>query len=74
MGKLRHLHLWLMMGFLLGIHNGYVALWKDGNPQPQVVFPYQARMLPVQDQQELAGGIAVPDEAQLQQLLEDYLS
>lgn len=24
----------LLLGFLVGIHNGYVAVWKDEDPQP----------------------------------------
>lgn len=63
----------LAAGFLLGIHNGYIALWRDGNPEPQV-SAYRADLLPPEDQRRLKEGIRIDDEAQLIQLLEDYLS
>ncbi len=63
----------LVLGFLLGIKDGYIALWKDGNQQPQV-FPYRAQMLPQEDQQRLKEGIRIKDSRELAQLLEDYLS
>ena len=72
--KIRHLYIALVLGFLLGIRDGYVALWKDGNPQPAEVFPYQIRFLPVADQQALARGIRVDDMIEVNRLLEDYLS
>ena len=50
---IRYLYFTLIFGFLLGISDGYIALWKDGNPKPLEVFPYQARSLPIADQQAL---------------------
>ena len=41
------LSLLLVFGFLLGISDGYIALWKDEDPVPQV-FPYRADRLPKQ--------------------------
>ena len=63
-----------MIGFLLGIHDGYIALWKNSSAEPVQVFPRQVRMLPPADQQALEKGIRISEEQQLQQLLEDYLS
>ena len=40
MTKLRNLFFILAMGYLLGIQNGWIALWKDGNPEPERVFPF----------------------------------
>ena len=74
MKKTRYLHFCLILGFLLGIHKGYIALWQNGKETPLTVFPYQAHMLPVRDQLELAKGIPISNEVQLQQMLEDYLS
>ena len=64
----------LLLGFLLGIHNGYIALWKDGDAQPVQVYPYKAAHLPVSDQMALEKGIVTESETELAQLLEDYLS
>lgn len=58
----------------MGISDGYIALWKDGNAQPLRVFPYRAELLPIADQQALERGIHMTNESELMQLLEDYLS
>ena len=39
--------------FLLGVHDGYIALWKEGSPEPAEVFPYKASLLPEADQKRL---------------------
>lgn len=64
----------LLFGFLLGISDGYIALWKDGNADPVRVFPYRAEHLPIADQQALEEGIHLDSKEKLIQLLEDYLS
>lgn len=64
----------LLLGFLLGIHEGKIALWKDNDPQPMQVFPYRAEMLPEADQNALKKGIRVKSLSELQELIQDYLS
>ena len=64
----------LMFGFLLGIQNGYVALWEDGKADPIRVFPDSASNLPPADRQSLEQGIHLDSKLQLVQLIEDYLS
>ncbi len=64
----------LTLGFLLGVSNGQIALWRDGVREPIRVFPYRAELLPDADQKALTQGIHLDDEEQLAQLLEDYLS
>ena len=64
----------LFFGFLLGVQNGYVALWEDGKPEPIRVFPYSAENLPPTDRQALEEGIHLDSKLQLIQLIEDYLS
>ena len=59
---------------MLGIHDGYIALWKGSSAQPLQVFPVRVRMLPPADRQALENGIPISGEQELQQLLEDYLS
>ena len=74
MNRASYLYCILTFGFLLGIHEGRVALWKDDDPKPIKVFPYYASMLPKADQQALEKGIHLDDDADLRSLLEDYLS
>lgn len=74
MTKLRNLFFILIMGYLLGIQNGWIALWKDGNPEPERVFSYKAEILPPEDQKALAKGIHLDEDSALIKLLEDYLS
>jgi hypothetical protein len=70
----RHILCYLLaLGFLLGIKDGKIALWKDGEAQPRI-FPYRAETLPEADQKRLEEGIRIEDGTKLAQLLEDYLS
>lgn len=64
----------LALGFLLGIRDGYIALWEDGCEQPREVFPCRAELLPEADQRSLEKGIRLENELELAQALEDYLS
>ena len=63
-----------IISFLLGIHEGRIALWKDGDPEPVKVFPYSARLLPEKDRQLLEKGLVLDSESELSRALEDYLS
>ena len=67
-------HILLVFGFLLGISEGKIALWKDGRAEPVRVFPYRAELLPEADQKALQEGIVIRNDRDLQRLLEDYLS
>ena len=64
----------LALTFLLGIQDGYIALWKNGDPDPVEVFPYQAKYLPESDQKRLEQGISIHNKEDLIRLMEDYLS
>ena len=64
----------LLIGFLLGIYEGKVALWKDNQKKPIKVFPYQASMLPEADQQRLRDGVHVESLSELYKLIQDYFS
>lgn len=63
-----------LLGFLLGIHNGQIALWEDGKTEPVKVFPYRAEMLPAKDRQRLEKGIRFESKQDLMERMEDYLS
>ncbi|HIT34423.1 MAG TPA: hypothetical protein IAC31_07355 [Candidatus Faecousia intestinigallinarum] len=70
----KQLYCVLFFSFLLGIHDGYIALWVHEDPEPIRVFPYSAASFPLVDQAALAQGIVIPDKAQLIRRLEDFLS
>jgi hypothetical protein len=64
----------LFFGFLLGIHEGKIALWHDDDPQPVKVFPFYAKFLPSADRRALEEGIRFESEEDLKRLLADYMS
>lgn len=64
----------LILAFLLGTHNGYVALWEEDRSAVIHVFPYPAAELPTQQQMQLEQGILIEEEYQLVKILKDYLS
>ena len=64
----------LVLGFILGIHEGKVALWKDNGAKPIKVFPYQASLLPEADQKRLEKGIHVDSIGELRKMIQDYFS
>lgn len=74
MKKLTILYCVTVLGFLLGIHNGRVALWEDGKTAPVKVFPYRASLLPDKDRQALEKGIHFDSKQELMDRVEDYLS
>ena len=67
-------YLALIFTVLLGIHNGFVALWLPDDEKPAVVFPYSARSLPAEDYQALQEGISIETPEELDRILEDFLS
>ena len=74
MKKIAILYCITLLGFLLGIHNGRIALWEDGSAEPVRVFPYQAEALPSADRMRLEEGIRIDTADQLITLIEDYFS
>ena len=74
MKRLAILYCITVLGFLLGIHNGRVAVWQDGKKDPIKVFPYSASLLPKQDRELLEKGLHFDTKEQLIKRIEDYLS
>ncbi len=64
----------LLLSFIMGVQDGYVALWKSGETEPLKVFPYQVSSLPPADQARLRKGIVIDSAEDLIGLIEDYLS
>lgn len=64
----------VLLGFLLGVHDGRIAIWRDGQDAPWRVFPYPLFVLPTETQQALRKGIRIDTMEDLDQLLENLLS
>ena len=64
----------LMMSFLLGVHEGRLALWKDDNPTPCKVFPCPVIVLPRAVQLQLKEGLRLETMDDVNRLLENFLS
>ena len=62
----------LACGFLLGIHNGKVALWRDGESRPEQIYDIRADSLPPADRLELGRGIRAESREAVWELLENY--
>ncbi len=74
MKRFRILYCGLMLAFLLGTHNGYVALLEEDRSAVIHVFPYRTADLPKHKQIQLERGIPIAEEYQLIKILKDYLS
>lgn len=74
MTKRIQLYFSLLFLFILGSSDGFIALWKDSDPEPVRVFPYSIASLPEADRRALEQGIRIRSETDLTRLLEDYLS
>lgn len=73
MGHIRREGSWLLaLGFLLGVKDGYLAVWKDQDPQPVHILSIEAASLPPSDQLLLRKGLHAADPQELLVLLEDY--
>lgn len=73
-----HLHslvaLCLLVGFLLGIRNGQIALWKTGDPEPIKIFPWSSALLPSEIRKALEKGIYVEEDSDIGLLIQDMIS
>lgn len=67
------LALTLAWGFLLGFHDGKLALWADGERRPEQIYDIRADSLPPADRLLLNKGIRVENREEVWQLLENYL-
>lgn len=63
-----------LAGYILGVSRGYVAVWKDEDPEPFLVTKMPVALLPLKDVQALEKGIRLPDDYTLTQALEDFCS
>ena len=70
----KRLALVCLSGYLLGISRGYVAIWRDEDPQPWLITDMPVSALPPADQKALKEGISLPEDYPLTKALEDYCS
>lgn len=64
----------LLFGFLLGVCDGKIAIWRDGEAQPWRTFPYPVAVVPAETQAQLRQGIRIDTLEDLDALLENLLS
>ncbi len=64
----------VLFGFLLSVHDGKVALYKDQDPEPCRVFPCELSSLPLAAQLALKAGIPIDSAEDLKALIEKYLT
>ena len=70
----RILTLTLIMSLYLGLNDGYLALWKEGSSEPEIIYPYHISLYPQIDQQRLKKGIPIRSTEELSKHMEDFLS
>ena len=64
----------ILSGFLLGVRNGQVAIWKDNDPQPIRVFNWSVSLLPSPIQEALIKGIRIDSDSDIGQLIQDMIA
>ena len=69
-----HAAMLLVMGFLLGFHEGRLTLWRDGSSHPEQIYDIREDSLPPADRLRLRRGIRVESREELWMILENYMS
>ena len=69
-----HAAMLILAGFLLGIHDGRLTLWREGQSHPEQIYDIRSDSLPPADQVALRRGIRVESREELWEILENYLS
>ncbi len=64
----------LMLSLYLGVHNGNLALFREGHSTPVQIYSRPISAYPLKDQNALKAGIPITSTRQLAELLEAYLS
>ena len=57
----------------LGVHDGHLALFRQGHQVPVQVYSTGVSLFPKEDQQALTAGIPIKNTKHLSELLEAYL-
>lgn len=64
----------LLLGFLIGIHDGKIGIWKAEDPTPMRTIPCPVWVLSSQQQQMLRNGIRIDSMEDLERMLTDFFS
>ncbi len=72
MKRKRYLYYIIFVSFLAGIHNGRLAIWHGEDPQPKLILPYSAELLPETDRIALEKGIRLDSREELIRFMEDF--
>lgn len=64
----------LVLSLYLGVHNGNLAIFRQGYSVPLQVYTQPVSAFPLKDQRALGAGIPITSKRQLAELLEAYLS
>lgn len=64
----------LLLAGYLGIYQGQLAVYRQGEILPSEVYPIDTYLYPPAEQRMLIDGIPFANEQELQRLLENYLS
>ena len=62
----------LLLGFLIGAHNGQIGIWKDQDPTPMRTIPCPLWVLSQRQQQMLKAGIQVNSMQDLEKMLTEF--
>ena len=68
----RFIPLLLVLGFLLGVHNGQIGVWKDKDPEPMRTIPCPIWVLSAKQRQMLQAGISIHSMDDLDNLLTEF--
>ena len=60
--------------YIIREHEGHIAVFADGAPDPQIILDTQVKFLPDFDRMQLSEGIEVWSYEELTALIEDYIS
>ena len=60
----------VLFTFLIGIHEGRLAIWRSGDPTPTKVLPVPTALLPSDVREVLRQGIHVKSDEEIARLLE----
>ncbi len=60
----------LLFSFLIGIHEGRLAIWQNNAPSPAKVLPVPCGLLPSKVQSVLKQGVRVESDEEMAKLLE----
>ena len=69
-----HAAMLLLASFLLGLRDGRLTLWREGEAHPEQIYDIREDSLPPADRLALRRGIRVETREELWMILENYLS